>query len=74
MRTANHLTFATYEASRKLKASDPIKTIFDNLDWSFIHPLAGTNIPLRERMAMIQSLCTRLSFSSIWARSVLIAS
>jgi len=39
MRTVNQLTFATYEASRKLKASDPIKTIFDNLDWSFIHPL-----------------------------------
>jgi len=40
MRTANQLTFTTYEASLKLKPSDPIKAIFDNIDWSFIHPLA----------------------------------
>jgi len=39
LRTANQLTFATYEASLKLSANDPIKVIFDNIDWSFIHPL-----------------------------------
>jgi len=39
MRTANQLTFATYEASLKLCPNDPIKVIFDNIDWSFIHPL-----------------------------------
>jgi transposase len=39
VKKANQLTFATYEASRKLKANDPIRTIFDKLDWSFIHPL-----------------------------------
>jgi hypothetical protein len=39
MKTANPLTFTTYEASLKLKPNDPIKIIFDNLDWSFIHPL-----------------------------------
>ena len=39
MRTANQLTFTTYEASLKLKPNDPIKVIFDNIDWSFIHPL-----------------------------------
>ena len=39
MRTANQLTFTTYEASLKLKPNDPVKVIFDNIDWSFIHPL-----------------------------------
>jgi len=39
MKTANQLTFTTYEASLKLKPNDPIKIIFDNIDWSFIHPL-----------------------------------
>ena len=39
MRTANQLTFTTYEASLKLKPNDPIKIIFDHIDWSFIHPL-----------------------------------
>jgi len=39
MRTANQLTFTTYEASLKLKPNDPTKIIFDNMDWSFIHPL-----------------------------------
>jgi transposase len=39
MRTDNQLTFTTYEASLKLKPNDPIKIIFDNIDWSFIHPL-----------------------------------
>jgi|GEM_PF-6568393 len=39
MRIDNQLTFTTYEASLKLKAHDPIKIIFDHIDWSFIHPL-----------------------------------
>jgi len=39
MRTANQLTFTTYEASLKLKPNDPTKTIFDHIDWSFIHSL-----------------------------------
>jgi transposase len=39
MRIANQITFTTYEASLKLKPNDPIKVIFDNIDWSFIHPL-----------------------------------
>ncbi len=39
MRTANQLTFTTYETSLKLKPNDPIKIIFDNIHWSFIHPL-----------------------------------
>ena len=39
MRTANQLTFTTYETSLKLKPNDPIKIIFENINWSFIHPL-----------------------------------
>ena len=39
MKTANQLTFTTYEASLKLKPDDPIKVIFDTIDWSFVHPL-----------------------------------
>jgi transposase len=41
MKTANQLTFATYEASLKVNRNDPIKIIFDNVDWSFIHPLVS---------------------------------
>ena len=41
MKTANQLTFTTYEASLKLNPNDPIKIIFDNIDWSFIHPLVN---------------------------------
>ncbi len=41
MKTDNQLTFTTYEASLKLKPNDPIKIIFDNVDWSFIHPLVS---------------------------------
>jgi transposase len=37
MRTANQLTFTTYEASLKLKPNDPVKVIFGLIDWSFIH-------------------------------------
>jgi len=40
MKTANQLTFTTYEASLKLNPNDPTKIIFDNIDWSFIHSLA----------------------------------
>ena len=39
MKIANQLTFTNYEASLKLNSNDPIKIIFDNIDWSFIHPL-----------------------------------
>ncbi|MDY6966901.1 MAG: transposase [Halobacteriota archaeon] len=39
MRTANQLTFTTYEVSQKIRWDDPIKVIFDNINWSFIHPL-----------------------------------
>jgi len=42
MKTANQLTFTTYEASLKLKSNDPIKGIFDNIDWSFIHCLVSS--------------------------------
>jgi transposase len=42
MRTANQLTFTTYEVSLKLKPNDPIKIIFDNIDWSFIHRLVNS--------------------------------
>jgi len=41
MKTTNQLTFTTYEASLKLNPGDPIKIIFDNIDWSFIHRLVG---------------------------------
>ena len=39
MRTANQLTFSTYEASLKLRPNDPVKVIFEHIDWSFVHPL-----------------------------------
>ena len=39
MKTTNQLTFTTYEAYLKLKPNDPIKIIFHNIDWSFIHHL-----------------------------------
>ena len=43
MRTANQLTFMTYETDLKLKPNDPTKVIFDHINWSFIHPLVKDN-------------------------------
>lgn len=40
MKTANQLTFTTYEASLKLNPNDPTKIIFDSITWSFVHSLA----------------------------------
>jgi len=40
MRTANQLTFMTYETSHKLKPNDPTKVIFDHINWYFIHTRA----------------------------------
>ena len=39
MRTANQLTFTTYEASLKLRFNDATRVIFENINWAFIHPL-----------------------------------
>ncbi|MDI6689917.1 MAG: hypothetical protein QME54_05820 [Actinomycetota bacterium] len=39
MKKDNQPSFVTYEASLKLDPNDPIKQIFDSIDWSFIHPL-----------------------------------
>ncbi len=33
------LSFTTYEASQKIKKDDPLKVIFESIDWSFIFPL-----------------------------------
>ncbi len=33
------LSFITYEASRKIKKDDPLKIIFESIDWSFIYPV-----------------------------------
>jgi len=50
MKTVNQLTFTTYEASLKLRPNDPIKIIFDNIDWSFVHSfVSGRYSPQRGR-------------------------
>lgn len=33
------LSFITYEASQKIKKDDPLKIIFESIDWSFIHSI-----------------------------------
>lgn len=33
------LSFITYEAFKKIKKDDPLKIIFESIDWSFVHPL-----------------------------------
>jgi len=33
------LSFITYEASQKIKEDDPLKIIFESIDWSFIYPI-----------------------------------
>jgi len=33
------LSFITYEASRKIKKNDPLKIIFESIDWGFIYPI-----------------------------------
>lgn len=32
------LSFTTYEAFKKIKTDDPLKIIFESIDWSFIYP------------------------------------
>ncbi len=32
------LSFTTYEAFKKIKKDDPLKIIFESIDWSFIYP------------------------------------
>jgi len=49
MKTANQLTFTTCLASLKLKANNLTRSIFDNIDWSFIHPLGGDGYLLKGR-------------------------
>ena len=48
MKITNQLTFATYEASVKLKPNDPTKIIFDNIDWLFIYPLVSSRYSSQE--------------------------
>lgn len=33
------LSFITYEAFQKIKKDDPLKIIFESIDWSFIYPI-----------------------------------
>jgi len=33
------LSFITYEASQKIKKNDPLKIIFEFIDWNFIYPI-----------------------------------
>jgi len=33
------LSFITYEALQKIKKDDPLKIIFESIDWSFIYPI-----------------------------------
>ena len=39
MKKDNQPSFAIYEASLKLSMNDPLKRIFDAIDWSFVYPL-----------------------------------
>jgi len=39
MRIASQPIFTTYEASLERKLNDPVKAIFNNIDWSFVYPL-----------------------------------
>jgi hypothetical protein len=41
MRTANQLTFSTHEATLKPMPNDSGRVIFEDIDWSFIHPQAA---------------------------------
>jgi hypothetical protein len=41
MRKANQLTFTTLEATFKMRPNDPIKVMFDSIDWSFIHTMVS---------------------------------
>jgi len=36
---SRQLSFITYEASQKIKKNDPLKIIFESIDWSFIYPI-----------------------------------
>jgi hypothetical protein len=36
---SRQLSFITYEASQKIKKDDPLKIIFESINWSFIYPI-----------------------------------
>jgi transposase len=36
---SRQLSFITYEAFQKIKKDDPLKIIFESIDWSFIYPI-----------------------------------
>jgi len=36
---SRQLSFITYEAYQKIKKDDPLKIIFESIDWSFIYPI-----------------------------------
>lgn len=36
---SRQLSFITYEALQKIKKDDPLKIIFESIDWAFIYPL-----------------------------------
>ncbi len=39
------LSFSTYEAYQKIKKNDPLKLIFESIEWSFISPLVKDFYP-----------------------------
>jgi len=49
MKMANQLPFTTCQASLKLKANNLTRSIFDNVDWPFIHPLGRDGYLLKGR-------------------------
>ena len=50
MKTTNHLTFITYKASLKLKPNDPIKIIFNDIDWSPQWQYCASSVVSQQRL------------------------
>ncbi|MEA2021198.1 MAG: transposase [Candidatus Caldatribacteriota bacterium] len=44
------LSFITYEAYKKIKKDDPIKILFESINWSFISPLIKDTYPANREL------------------------
>jgi hypothetical protein len=74
MRTANQRTFTTCEVSLKLRPNDPVKVSFDNIDWSFLHPLVRDRYSPQGADGYDPISSSKPSSLLTWARSAQITS
>lgn len=46
----DQFSFSTYEAYKKIKKNDPLKMVFESVDWSFIYPILEKSYDNRKEL------------------------